>query len=221
MLIEIHSDTVCPWCYIGQKRLKRALAMRPSVTYDLQWRPFRLDPTMTAEWVDRDDYLIAKFGTIERAERNQERIRKAGAEEGIDFRFERIQRAPNSVNSHRLIHHTQAYGLQEALVEALYRAYFLEGQDVGDIEILADIAATLGLNRAETMPSLAGDADRSQILAEDEGARQQGVTGVPCYVIEDRYAISGAQAPEMFLQIIDLVRQEEPELPGSARFAAE
>jgi predicted DsbA family dithiol-disulfide isomerase len=221
MLIEILSDTVCPWCYIGQKRLKQALAMRPSVTYDLQWRPFRLDPTMPAEGLDRDTYLIAKFGTVERAERNQERIRKAGAEEGINFRFDRIRRAPNSVNSHRLIRHTQAYGLQEALVEALYRAYFLEGQDVGDIEILADIAAVLGLNRAETMSYLTSSTDRSEILAEDEGARQQGVTGVPCYIIEDRYAVSGAQAPEVFLQIIDLVRQEEPELAGSARFAAE
>jgi predicted DsbA family dithiol-disulfide isomerase len=221
MLIEILSDTVCPWCYIGQKRLKQALAMRPSVTYDLQWRPFRLDPTMPAEGLDRDAYLIAKFGTLERADRNQERVRKAGAEEGIDFRFDRIKRAPNSVNSHRLIRHTQAYGLQEAVVEALYRACFLDGQDVGDIETLADIAATLGLNRADIMNYLAGDADRSQILAEDERARQQGVNGVPCYVIEDRYAVSGAQAPEVFLQIIDLVRQEEPESAETVPLPAE
>jgi predicted DsbA family dithiol-disulfide isomerase len=221
MLIEILSDTVCPWCYIGQKRLKQALALRPSITYDLQWRPFRLDPIMPVEGLDHDAYLIAKFGTLERAERNQERIRKAGAVEGIDFRFDMIQRAPNSVNSHRLIRHTQAYGLQEALVEALYRAYFLEGRDVGDIEVLADIAAMLGLNRTQTMTYLAGNIDRSQVLAEDEHARQQGVTGVPCYVIEDRYAVSGAQALEVFLQVIDLVRQEEPELAESARLATD
>lgn len=211
MLIEILSDTICPWCFIGKKRLEKALAMRPMIEYELQWRPYQLNPTMPAEGVDRYGYLTARFGTIDRAERNQERIRQAGAEEGIGFRFDRILRTPNSVNSHRLIRHAQGVGLQETVVDALYQAYFLAGLDIGDIEILADIGAAQGMERRNLLAYLTSDIDRGQIQSEDEQARQLGVTGVPCYVIEDQYAVSGAQSPEVFVQIIDLVRQEEQE----------
>ena len=221
MLIEILSDTVCPWCFIGLSRLRKAFAMRPMVSYDLQWRPFQLDPTMPADGIDRDSYLIAKFGTLERSERNDGRIRQAGAEEGIAFRFDRIRRTPNSIDSHRLIRHTAAYGQQEESIDALYRAYFLEGRDIGDIGVLADIAAAQGLDRDKTISYLTGPADRAEIIEEDARARRKGLTGVPCFVIEDQYAISGAQSPEVFVQIIDLVRQEELELAGTGRLAAE
>lgn len=221
MLIEILSDTVCPWCFIGKKRLEKALAMRPTVEYELQWRPYQLNPTMPAEGVDRYGYLTARFGTIDRAERNQERIRQAGMEEGIGFRFDRIQRTPNSINSHRLIRHAQYAGLQEAVVDSLYRAYFLDGQDIGNFGILADIGASHGMDRDDLLTYLASDRDRSQIQSEDEQARRLGVTGVPCYVIEDQYAVSGAQSPEVFVQIIDLVRQEEQELAEMRATAAE
>lgn len=221
MLIEILSDTICPWCFIGKKRLEKALAMRPTVEYELQWRPYQLNPTMPAEGVDRYGYLTARFGTIDRAERNQERIRQAGVEEGIGFRFDRILRTPNSINSHRLIRHAQNAGLQEAVVESLYRAYFLDGQDIGNVGILADVGASHGMDRDDLLAYLASDRDRSQIQSEDEQARQLGVTGVPCYVIEDQYAVSGAQSPEVFVQIIDLVRQEEQELAEMRAAAAE
>jgi len=221
MLIEILSDTICPWCFIGKKRLEKALAMRPMVEYALQWRPYQLNPTMPAEGVDRYGYLTARFGTIDRAERNQDRIRQAGAEEGIGFRFDRILRTPNSVNSHRLIQHAQGLDLQEAIVDALYQAYFLAGQDIGDIGILADIGRSQGMDRADLLTYLASEEDRGQVQSEDEQARQLGVTGVPCYVIEDQYAVSGAQSPEVFVQIIDLVRQEEQELAEMRGSAAE
>ena len=221
MLIEILSDTICPWCFIGKQRLEKALAMRPLIDYELQWRPYQLNPTMPAEGVDRYGYLTARFGTIDRAERNQDRIRQAGAEEGVGFRFDRILRTPNTINSHRLIRYAQAAGLQEAVVDSLYQAYFLAGQDIGDIEVLADIGASQGIDRSDLLAYLASDQDRSQIQSEDEQARQLGVTGVPCYVIEDQYAVSGAQSPEVFVQIIDLVRQEEQELLQIRGSAAE
>jgi predicted DsbA family dithiol-disulfide isomerase len=208
MRITILSDSICPWCFIGKRRFERALSMRPQQSLEVVWKPFQLNPTMPKEGIDRKQYLAAKFGGVERADRQYDRIRQVGREEGIAFDFGRIDRTPNTVNSHRLVYLAGQRGNQDAVVEGLFRAYFIEGRDVGDIAVLADVAAAVGFDRDEVMRYLLGDEDQFQILALDESARRNGITGVPCFIVEDRYAISGAQSPEIFHQIFDLVRQE-------------
>jgi predicted DsbA family dithiol-disulfide isomerase len=216
MRITILSDTICPWCFIGKRRFERALSMRPELKPQVSWQPFQLNPTMPREGIDRRQYLAAKFGGVDRAERQYDRIRQVGREEGISFDFERIGRTPNTVNAHRLVHLAGRAGLQDDVVEGLFGAYFTEGRDIGEVAVLAEIAAACGLDRAGVARYLAGDEDRASILALDDSARRNGITGVPCFVVEDKYAISGAQSPEIFHQIFDLVRQEARYLTGQS-----
>lgn len=216
MQIEIILDTVCPWCFIGKRRFERALDMRPQSDLSVVWSPYQLNPTMPAGGMERKSYLAAKFGGPERAERQNERLVQTGLEEGIDFNFAAIKRTPNTINSHRLIYYAQRAGDQEPVVEALFRSFFFDGLDIGDPDILADIGAANGLNRSELDRYLRSDEDRSLIQAQDEKARQAGITGVPCYVIDGQYAVSGAQSPEIFHQIFDLARQETGAVTGQA-----
>lgn len=209
MKIDIISDTICPWCFIGKRRLERALAQRPQERLEISWRPFQLNPEMPRDGMDRQSYLAAKFGGPDRARHQYGRIEEAGASEGIAFRFDLIRRTPNTVNSHRLVHFAGEHGLQDAMVESLFRAYFIEGRDIGDREVLEEIAVTAGLPaEAAARRFLEGDAQREEVLAADERARVLGVSGVPCFIIEGKYAVSGAQSPEVFFQIFDLVREE-------------
>jgi predicted DsbA family dithiol-disulfide isomerase len=210
MKIDIVADTVCPWCYIGKRRLERALAARPQPGLEIVWRPFFLNPDMPSEGVDRADYIARKFGGRDRANRIYATVAEAGASEDIAFRFDLIQRSPNTVNSHRLIHFAGMTERQDEVVEAVYRAYFLEGRDIGDIGVLAEIASDAGIPSAEALRYLQSGADRDVIVGGDERARSLGVNGVPCFIIERKYAVSGAQLPEVFQQVFDLVNQEEP-----------
>ena len=216
MRIDVISDTICPWCFIGKRRLERALAMRDPGHVDIHWRPFQLNPGMPADGMDRQKYLAVKFGGADRAERQYDRIRQAGREEGIAFRFDLIERTPNTVNSHRLLSFADRAGLQDVVSEALYRAYFFNGRDIGSIDELVALAEEAGLEGARTRAWLESDAERAAVLAEDEKARLTGITGVPCFIIEDRYAVSGAQSPEVFLQIFDVVREERTGQPSRA-----
>jgi len=210
MKIDIVADTVCPWCYIGKRRLERALAARPQPGLEIVWRPFFLNPDMPSEGVERADYIARKFGGRDRANRIYATVAEAGASEDIAFRFDLIQRSPNTVNSHRLIHFAGMTERQDEVVEAVYRAYFLEGRDIGDIGVLAEIASDAGIPSAEALRYLQSGADRDVIVGGDERARSLGVNGVPCFIIERKYAVSGAQLPEVFHQVFDLVNQEEP-----------
>lgn len=211
MQVAIISDTVCPWCFIGKKRFERALAMRPQEDLRIVWQPFQLNPTMPPQGMVQRSYLAAKFGGPERAERQNERLRQTGREEGIKFNFAAIERTPNTVNSHRLIHYAELAGRQDPIVEALFHAFFCDGLDVGNLDILADIGAANGLDGYELRRYLQSDDDRSHIQTLDEKARQAGITGVPCFVVDDKFAVSGAQSPEIFHQIFDLARQESEE----------
>ena len=212
MHIKIISDTVCPWCFIGKRRFERALEMRPQDNLQIVWQPFQLNPTMPTEGMERKSYLAAKFGGPERAERQNERLHQTGREEGIEFDFAAIKRTPNTVNSHRLIHFAGLAGHQELVVEALFRGFFIDGLDLGNLDILTEIGAASGLDGNELSRYLHSDADRAQIQALDEKARQAGISGVPCYVIDGKFAVSGAQSPEIFHQIFELARQESTEL---------
>jgi predicted DsbA family dithiol-disulfide isomerase len=220
MKIDIISDTICPWCFIGKRRLEKALAARPQPDVKISWRPFQLNPEMPREGMDRQSYLAAKFGGADRASRQYGRIEEAGASEGIAFRFDGIRRTPNTVDSHRLVQFAGEHGRQDAVVEGLFRAYFIEGRDVGDVATMVEIAEAAGLPAAETEAFLKGDGRRDDVLAADQEVRMLGVTGVPCFIIEGKYAVSGAQSPEVFFQIFDLVREEQAENAEKADTAA-
>ena len=204
MHIDIVSDVICPWCYIGKRRLERALARRPGLVVTRSWRAFQLNPELPIEGVPHGLYLAAKFGGSLNAGRAYAALSAAGRAEGIDFAFDRIGRAPNTLRAHRLIRFAADEGAGDDIVEALFRAYFFEGLDIGDIDILAAIAGRAGFRAAAVRSYLAGDAGTQEVIAEDRRARHLGIHAVPCFVLERGYAISGAQEPEMLLSLFDV-----------------
>ncbi len=208
MLIDIVSDTVCPWCFIGKRRLERALAQRPGLAVEIGWRPFQLNPDMPEQGMDRQEYLALKFGGEERASRIYQTVRDAGAGEGIDFRFDLIRRTPNTLASHRLIRWAGSAGVQHDVVEQLFRRYFVEGADIGDPSVLVAVAEAAGMDAALVERLFAEGADAELVRAEDQVARDLGIQGVPCFIVDRKYAVSGAQDPEILLQVFDLAAQE-------------
>jgi predicted DsbA family dithiol-disulfide isomerase len=214
--IDIVSDTVCPWCFIGKRRLEAALRQRgDGEPVEIHWRPFQLNPDMPEGGLDRREYLEAKFGGPERARQIYERIRGAGASAGIDFEFERIPRTPNTVDSHRLIHHAAALGKQNEIVEVLFRAYFHEGRDIGAVDTLVDCAASAGLPAEEIRRYLESDEDAELVRGQDMQARGMGIDGVPCFIFNNQYAVSGAQEPAVFLKVFEMLEQEAADAIGS------
>jgi predicted DsbA family dithiol-disulfide isomerase len=208
MLLDIVSDTICPWCFIGKRRLERALAQRPGIAVQVGWRPFELNPDMPMGGLDRAQYLQLKFGGAERAQRIYATIAAAGAEEGINFRFERIGRAPNTLASHRLIRWATGQNKQDLVVEALFSRYFIEGDDIGDHAVLAEIAADAGMDAQLSRDLLDRGDDLDVVKAEEQVARRMGINGVPCFIIDRKYAVSGAQDPAVLLQVFDLAVRE-------------
>jgi predicted DsbA family dithiol-disulfide isomerase len=204
MHIDIVADIACPWCFIGKRRLERALALRPDIVATRSWRAFQLNPDMPVEGIPREFYLAAKFGSPRQVMRSYTAITAAGRGEGIEFAFERIRRTPNTLNAHRLIRLAATEGCGDAMVEALFRAYFIDGLDIGDIDALAIIAARTGLDQEAVRTYLAGEAGAEEVLAEEGRARRLGIHAVPCFVLERGYAIAGAQEPEMFLPLFDM-----------------
>ncbi len=216
MRIDIVLDVICPWCFIGKRRMEKALALRPEIAAEFAWRPFQLNPEMPPEGMSRHDYLAAKFGGAQHAGRIYQTVADAGATVGIRFAFDRIRRTPNTRDAHRLVRHAADEGMADALVERLFGAYFLEGRDVGDRATLAEIAVEAGLEPAGIARFLAGDGLLADILAEDRGARRIGINAVPCFIFAGQYAISGAQEPEFFLPVFDLVRNGGQVAAGEA-----
>ena len=204
MHIDIIADVICPWCFIGKRRLEHALALRPDLPVTLSWRAFELNPDMPSEGISRELYLSAKFGTAGIAERLYSNVRTAGRGVGIDFAFDRIRRTPNTLRAHRLIHLASHEGLADRVVEGLFRGYFLEGRDTGDIETLTAIATRAGLDRAEVRRYLVSEEGTGKVRAEERRARRLGIHAVPYFILERDYAMSGAQEPEMFLPLFDI-----------------
>jgi predicted DsbA family dithiol-disulfide isomerase len=200
--LDVLSDPICPWCYIGKTHLDRALEANPGHPFEIEWHPFQLNPDMPPEGVDRRSYLEAKFGGKENAVKVYARVEEAARSAGLEIDFSSIPRMPNTLNAHRLIHWAGLEGRQSAVVAALFRAYWREGRDIGDASVLADIAGACGLDRAMTERLLSSDADAEDIRARDEHARQRGVTGVPCFIIANQYVVSGAQPPQVWGQIV-------------------
>lgn len=224
MRLDIFADTICPWCYIGKRRLEAALDQvqaRPDGAHlrgplTIRWRPFLLDPGMSARGMDRKAYLAWKFGGAGRAEFIADRIAQEGRDDGIPFAFERIARTPNTLDSHRLIAFAQMEGDATPVVEALFAAYFSEGRDIGDRDELVAIGAQCGLDDSVVSRYLASEAGVAEVMAANDHARALGINAVPCFVFDEREALAGAQPPEVFLRLFDFARQQT-NADGAAR----
>jgi predicted DsbA family dithiol-disulfide isomerase len=193
--IDIVSDVICPWCFIGKRRFEKALRrLPPEFQTEVHWRPFQLNPDMPLEGIDRKLYRTRKFGSWERSQALDAQLAEAGAGEGIRFAFDRMGRTPNTFEAHRLIWLAGEQGVQEAVVEALFEAYFVNALDIGNREVLARIAGSAGMDARDF---LEGERGRQEVLTEESWARRQGVQGVPFFLIDGAAAISGAQQPEI------------------------
>ncbi|WP_227285938.1 MULTISPECIES: DsbA family oxidoreductase [Paracoccaceae] len=201
--LDILSDPICPWCYIGKAQLDRALEAAPAHPFTVEWHPFQLNPEMPAGGMDRRDYLEAKFGGRDGAIEVYSRIATHAEAAGLEINFDRIARTPNTLNAHRLIHWAGLEGRQTPMVAALFRAYFVEGKDIGDAESLVQIAKGAGLEAAMVTRLLASDADIEDIRARDANARARGVTGVPTFIIANQHVLTGAQSPDLWSTVID------------------
>ncbi len=204
LTIDIYSDTVCPWCFIGKRRLERAIASRSELDVRVSWRAFQLNPDMPREGMTRAAYFAGKFGSAERADHVYSAIARAGHAERIAFNFDLIERMPNTVESHRLIRFAERSNRQDAMAETLFRAFFFDGEDIGEIESLMRIAAVCGLDAKAAAAFLESDEERDSVLSEDLRARRMGINAVPCFVVNGAYALSGAQEPEAFYPLFDL-----------------
>ena len=206
--IEVVFDLVCPWCYLGVHRLRRTLRGRPDLGADILWRPFLLNPDIAPGGVSRHDYMLRKFGGEDRARRLHATIADLGRAEGLRFAFDRIRRIPPSLDAHRLVRFADRQGLADAAVHALFEAYFCEGQDIGDQAALAAIAEGLGLDGAATRRFLAGQQEAEAVHADNLRAHRLGINGVPCFVVQGRHAIAGAQEPEVLERLLDVALVE-------------
>lgn len=201
--LDIISDPICPWCYIGKANLDRALERHPEHSFEIEWHPFQLNPDMPPDGMDRREYLEAKFGGREAAIQTYFRIAEAGEAAGLAINFGAIKTTPNTIDAHRLVHWSGLDGRQTAVVSALFKAYFDEGRDIGDREVLLDIAAATGLDRAVTGRLIGSDADIDDIKARDRNARERGVSGVPTFVVANQHVVVGAQPPELWDRVIE------------------
>jgi predicted DsbA family dithiol-disulfide isomerase len=205
--IDVISDVICPWCFLGKRRLDKAIAAVPEIEVEVNFRPFFLDPTIPADGMDRQTYMLAKFGA-ERLKTIHDPLTAAGKEDGIDYAFDKITRTPSSVNAHRLLRWSHLIGSQRTVAEALFTAYWCWGQDVSDIEVLKTIAIVNGLNGLEIAEELATDRDTKEVLEEAKLAQNIGVTGVPTFVVNRKYGATGAQPAGALAQLIKKVATE-------------
>ncbi|MEM6662806.1 MAG: DsbA family oxidoreductase [Pseudomonadota bacterium] len=215
--LDIISDPICPWCYIGKANLDKAIAETGHNPFDVEWRIFQLNPDMPPEGYDRKAYLEAKFGGPERAQEIYGRIKDAASGAGLDVNFDKIQRTPNTMDAHRLIRWARTTGNQNALVEQLFHRYFEDGADISDHGVLLDVAEAAGMEREVVDTLLTGDADREMLAEEDTSAREMGVSGVPCFIVGGRYVMQGAQPPETWVKLInELVSAAEQKIGADA-----
>lgn len=209
--IEIVYDLVCPWCFLGTRRLMQTLRRRPDLLVELHWRPFLLNPDMPRGGMSRPDYVARKFGGEDRARRLYATISEIGRAEGVPFQFDRIRRTPSSINAHRLVRYADRFGRADMVVEELFSAHFADGRDIGDLGVLALIALSCGLDIAAVRRFLAADTDVDAVHADNLRAHRLGINGVPCFVIAGRHAIAGAQEPEVIERLLDVAAIEATE----------
>ena len=207
--LDILSDPICPWCYIGKAHLDKALATEPDHPFVIEWHPFQLNPDMPREGMGRREYLEGKFGGKEAAVRAYAPVVENAAKAGLKIDFEGMKRTPNTLNAHRLIHWAGIEGRQTAAASALFRAYFVEARDIGDTEVLADIADSIEMDAAVVTRLLGTDVDADDIRARDAHSRQMGVNSVPTFIVDGKHAVPGAQPPELWANVLaDLKAQK-------------
>jgi predicted DsbA family dithiol-disulfide isomerase len=206
--IDIVSDVVCPWCYIGKRRIENALALTPDVPVELHWRPFFLNPWVPREGIDRSTYLETKFGSVEAYKGIAGRVVAAAGEEGLLYRPELVRRQPNTIDCHRLIHWADAQGKAAQMKQRLMELYFRDGGDLTDTEVLVQAAADCGFEADDVRKRLAGDEDVALISAQARDASDKGISGVPTFVFANKYAVSGAQPAEQLARAIREVSAE-------------
>jgi predicted DsbA family dithiol-disulfide isomerase len=192
--IDVISDVICPWCYIGKRHLEGALAIleKQHLRFTVAWHPFQLNPDMPREGVDRAQYRLAKFGSAERSCQLDERITETAASIGLEFHLERLTRTPNTLNAHRVIRLAGQRGVQDSVVEALFEGYFCDGADIGDDKVLADLGEEGGLDRDEALAMLAGETGLKEVVAADRMGRNAGIQGVPSFALQGHVLFSGA-----------------------------
>ena len=200
--LDIFSDPVCPWCYLGKANLDRALEAHPTHPFAVEWHPFQLNPDMGTGGVDKRTYLADRFGAG-KLDAVHDRLKAMAKQAGLDMDPDVPQRIPNTLDAHRMVHWAGLEGRQTPMVSALFRAYWREGRDIGDPAVLATLAGEVGMDAALAARLLASDADADDIRARDQDARKKGVTAVPTFLIARQYVLSGAQPPELWGQVID------------------
>lgn len=217
--VDIVSDVMCPWCYIGKRNFEAALSLVDDIDLVVNWRPYQLDATLPKEGKDRKLYLSEKFGGDEHAAEIYKRIEDAGHSVGIDFNFQGIKVSPNTLDAHRLIRWAggQSAQMQDRIVLRLFELFFIEGANIGDHDILVAAAADVGMDGDLVRELLAGAADVEAVQSEIESAQKMGVTGVPCFIIDQKYAVSGAQPAE---HLANAIRQVAAEKQEENQFAA-
>ena len=200
--LDIFSDPVCPWCYLGKANLDRALEAHPAHPFAVEWHPFQLNPDMGTGGVDKRTYLAERFGAG-KLDAVHDRLKAMAKQAGLDLDPDVPTRIPNTLDAHRMVHWAGLEGRQTPMVSALFRAYWREGRDIGDPAVLATLAGEVGMDAALAARLLASDADADDIRARDQDARKKGVTAVPTFLIARQYVLSGAQPPELWGQVID------------------
>jgi predicted DsbA family dithiol-disulfide isomerase len=215
--IDVYSDCVCPWCYLGKRRLEAALRERPDMAIVVRWRPFELNPNMPPAGADRTEYLMQKFGDPGRLREAHQRLVELGREAGISYRFEAIRRVPNTRAAHTLV--ALSKERQGVVVDGLFRAYFEEGRDIGDVAVLAAIGAAAGLDQGELPAAIASPSGIEAVAAQEREAARHGIGGVPFFVLADRWAVSGAQEVATLVAALDQVSAElthDPQTSGGS-----
>jgi predicted DsbA family dithiol-disulfide isomerase len=205
--IDVVSDVVCPWCFIGKHRLEKALALRPDVAVEVHWRPYFLNDWIPREGISREEYLTTKFGSPERYKGIAKRVTAAAAEEGLTYASDKVKRQPNTLDCHRLIRWAEAKGNAGEMKQKLMDFYFTQGADLTDRDVLVRAAAAVGLDADTVREALASDQDVAQIEQEALSAKEAGIEGVPCFIFGGKFAVSGAQSPEYLAEAIDRTAQ--------------
>ncbi len=206
--LDIISDPICPWCYIGKTHLDKALIQVPDHPFTIEWHPFQLNPDMPPEGMDRRAYLEGKFGGKEGAVRAYAPVAESAEKAGATINLEAIKRTPNTIDAHRLIHWAGIEQRQSFVVDLLFKAYFVDGRDISDHEVLADIADTAEMDAAMITKLLGSDADTADIRARDKHSREMGVNSVPTFIVAGQHAVPGAQPPEMWLNVIQEIEAQ-------------
>ena len=209
--IDVVSDVVCPWCFIGKRRLEKALALKPDIAVEVHWRPYFLNDWIPREGISREQYLTTKFGSPERYQGIAQRVTAAAAAEGLVYASDKVTRQPNTLDCHRLIRWAEGIGKAAEMKQRLMDLYFTQGADLTDRETLVKAAADVGLDADTVRAQLASDRDVAQIEQDAQSAKEAGIEGVPCFIFGGKFAISGAQAPEYLAEAIERMANAKPD----------